>query len=294
MSAQPNPDSTAWPTYHIRDNALTVQHMHRHGYVAMNSFHLHEYYEIFYLVKGERIYFINDRVYTAKQGDLVIINPHELHRTTTSPNVQEFERILINFKPELLHSMEWVSGEELLPFAQGSCLLRFSEAEQPEIYRMVQEMLAECRQQRLGYEAFVQANLIKLLVRIRRHEPHQTDQHQPFAHPMHEKISEIAAFLNQHYHEDITLHQVAKQFFISPFYLSRIFKKLTGFQFREYLLAVRVKEAQKQLRESQEKIVTIAHNVGFEHVSHFNTTFKKMIGTTPLKYRKSYSLEHQD
>jgi YesN/AraC family two-component response regulator len=131
----------------------------------------------------------------------------------------------------------------------------------------------------------VKSSLVRLLIRIRRQGLQETDKLQPFNHPMHEKVSEIAAYLNRNYSEDITLEQISKQFYISPSYLSRIFKKLTGFHFREYLLVVRVKEAQKLLRESQEKVVNIAQSVGFEHVSHFNTTFKKFVGLSPLKYR---------
>jgi AraC family transcriptional regulator of arabinose operon len=284
------------PTYRTRDDALFIQHSHHVGYKTMQGFHLHDSYEIFYLVKGERVYFINDRVYTAKQGDIVIINPYVLHRTTTSSAVQEYERILLNFKAKFVNSTDWPPGEELLPFAQRSCMIRFSEEELPEIDRMIWKMLVECKEQHLGYEAYVKSSLTKLLVQIRRQDLQKVDNPQQFAHPMHKRISEIVAFLNRNYREKISLTQVAHQFHISPYYLCRIFNKLTGFHFREYLLAVRVKEAQMLLRESEDKIITIAQNVGFEHVTHFNTTFKKMLGITPLKYRKLYFTNklHQD
>ncbi|UUZ96403.1 AraC family transcriptional regulator [Paenibacillus sp. P25] len=62
---------------------------------------------------------------------------------------------------------------------------------------------------------------------------------------MHQKVTEIASFLNLHYNESLTLEQVAGQFYISPSYLSRIFSKITGYHFREYIQVVRIKEAQR-------------------------------------------------
>ncbi|UUZ79772.1 AraC family transcriptional regulator [Paenibacillus sp. P26] len=145
----------------------------------------------------------------------------------------------------------------------------------------------ECKGGRLGFEAFVRASLTQLLVRIRRLALDQPDSQHPFTHPMQEKISEIVVYLNQHYAEEIKLRPIAQQFHISPYYLCRIFKKLTGFHFSEYVQAVRVKEAQRMLRDSRDKVVHIAQSVGFEHVSHFNATFKKVLGVTPLRYRKN-------
>ena len=277
------------PIYRTRDHALSIQHLHRVGYKAMEGYHFHDSYEIFYLIKGERVYFIEDRVYTARQGDLVIINPHVLHRTTSSSEVQEYERILIDFKAKFVNPADWAPGEELLPFSQKTSMIRFAVEELPDIDRTFREMHEECRDRRPGYEAYVRSSLIRLLVRIRRHSLQDANTVVLSAHPMHDKISEIAAYLNRNYREAITLNQIARQFHISPYYLSRVFSKLTGFRFREYLLAVRVKEAQRLLRESEDRIIDIAQSVGFEHVSHFQMTFKKMLGISPLKYRKLHS-----
>jgi len=103
---------------------------------------------------------------------------------------------------------------------------------------------------------------------------------------MHQKISEIAGYIQQNHAEPILLEKVAKQFFISPSYLSRIFVKLTGFHFREYVQVVRIREAEKQLRNTKEKVQNIADHVGFERIEHFNRVFKKLNGLSPLQYRK--------
>ncbi|MCZ8518496.1 MULTISPECIES: helix-turn-helix domain-containing protein [Paenibacillus] len=274
--------------YTLEDESFAIQYMNYKGYYAMPRRHLHSYYEIFYLLGGERVYFINDTVYTARQGDLVIVNPHDLHHTSSS-DVPGFERMLINFTPEFALPL-YAAGtaSELLPFAQGSKLLRLPLKEQTAVEGLIRQMYTECAEAQAGHETCVKAALAQLLVRIHRDYLRESLSPSPpqYTHPMHGKISEIAAYLARHYYEELTLDGVASRFFISPSYLSRVFKKITGYHFREYLLQIRVKEAQRRLRETRDKTISIAEQTGFRHISHFNTTFKKIVGLPPLQYRK--------
>ena len=79
-----------------------------------------------------------------------------------------------------------------------------------------------------------------------------------------------------------------KAFFISQYYLSRSFKQVTGFTFIEYLNSVRIREAQRLLRETEKQVIQIAHMVGFNNISHFGRIFKAITKYTPLQYRKIY------
>ncbi|MCS7464332.1 AraC family transcriptional regulator [Paenibacillus doosanensis] len=273
------------PKYYIENDSFSIQYMYRKGFSTMSTPHFHPFYEIYFLLQGERTYFINGNIYTARRGDMILVNPYDVHRTTSS-EVQEFERILINFKETFVPPGGAQTLVRFLPFAQGSSLVRFSMKEQPVVEQMIREMLTECENQQDGYVEYIKSLMSQLLIKIFRQSTEAKQEPLQYAHPMHQKISEIATHLNHHFQENITLEQTAKQFYISTSYLSRVFKKVTGFHFREYLQLIRVKEAQRLLRESHEKVLTIAEKTGFEHVAHFNTTFKKVTGMTPLRYRK--------
>lgn len=78
-----------------------IEQIKRAGPFSMDSDHYHDTYEIYYLLAGERSYYINNLIYTLRKGDLIFINKNELHRTTSKGSASH-ERILINFEESFL------------------------------------------------------------------------------------------------------------------------------------------------------------------------------------------------
>lgn len=273
------------PTLIIGDMDFSIQRMYHKGFHAMKRPHSHSSYELYYLMEGECVYFINGNVITVSKGELMFINPNDLHSTASSEDVPEFERVLINFSHDFVAQADR-SVASIIPLEQ-SRLIRLPVNDQPIIENILLKMLQEAEREAPHYVSYIRSLLIELLILI--HRSSQIEQATlNYAHPMHHKISEIALYINRHHAEPLTLEQMAKQFYISPSYLSRIFKKLTGFHFREYLQIVRIREAQKKLKETNDSVQSISEQVGFEHIAHFNKTFKKLTATTPLKYRKQH------
>jgi AraC-like DNA-binding protein len=102
-----------------------------------------------------------------------------------------------------------------------------------------------------------------------------------------EKLAKVIDFINENYTSDLSREGLAAAIDINPNYFSSIFNAYTGKKIKEYINLIRIKEAAKQLKETDKKIIDIAFSVGFESLSTFIRGFKTEIGKTPSEYRES-------
>ena len=98
-------------------------------------------------------------------------------------------------------------------------------------------------------------------------------------------VREAVAYIAEHYHEKLTMPQVAAQVGLSEGHFSRLFKKYTGTPFREYLCRIRVEESKHLLRATDYSLSDIAIAVGFPDQSYYSKIFKQIIGVTPGQFR---------
>ena len=101
-------------------------------------------------------------------------------------------------------------------------------------------------------------------------------------------IRRAKEYIDQHYNEPMTLETVANEIGLSPTYLSAVFRKETGVNFSEYLIAKRVEVGAELLRKTNKTIAEIAETVGYSDVKYFGKLCKKMLGLKPSEYRKLY------
>ncbi|GAI70768.1 unnamed protein product, partial [marine sediment metagenome] len=99
-------------------------------------------------------------------------------------------------------------------------------------------------------------------------------------------IRKTREFIRTNYKKKIKLADISKAIYLSPFYLSHIFKKETGSTLLEYLTKVRIEETKRLLENTQWTATRIAFEVGFSDQSYFCKVFKKNEGISPSDYRK--------
>lgn len=99
-------------------------------------------------------------------------------------------------------------------------------------------------------------------------------------------ISRIIQYMYEHLSEKIDADSVAQQFYMSRSKLDKDFQKYTTVSFRQLLIDMRLSHAAYLLLNTEMKITDIAALSGFENENYFYAQFKKLMGTTPLKYQK--------
>ena len=101
-------------------------------------------------------------------------------------------------------------------------------------------------------------------------------------------VEKIVDYFEDHYAEKISLDQIAENMYLSPFYISRIFKAETGDTPIRYLINVRLEHAWEILKEKKDmSIQEVAAYVGYDDAYHFSKLFKKKFGISPSGVKKN-------
>ena len=103
--------------------------------------------------------------------------------------------------------------------------------------------------------------------------------------------TQVKSYIAAHYLEDLSLNSIADALSFSTSYLTHTFKKATGYSVMEYVIRRRIGYAETLLISSDFSVTEIAIMCGYDNISHFQTTFKRIAGITPLQFRKRYLSE---
>ena len=272
-------------TYQNKEGTFSMTHRQALSHHMATS-HFHPTYEIYYLLSGKREFFIRDRTLVIQEGDVMIVSPNVLHRTTNAAEPQH-ERLIVNIHRDLMLPGQEGGREVLAPlFGADYRIVRCSLQERLYADELARGIIGEVQRKEPGFEMFALTLAQQLLLFSCRRMAEKGEEQPEYPSPMHERISAVVRHINEHYMEELSLQLLAERFFISPYYLSRFFKEVTGFAFVEYVNSVRVKEAMKLLEATNLKASLIARKVGFGSVTHFGRVFRQVTGHPPLFYRK--------
>lgn len=105
-----------------------------------------------------------------------------------------------------------------------------------------------------------------------------------------EIVTRSITFIEMNYYNDINVDMISKSVNYSRSYLSRLFKKSTGYSVPEYISLVRIKKAKRLLLQSSLNINEVAKSVGFNDPFYFSRSFKKITGVSPISYKSENSV----
>lgn len=246
------------------------------------NMHNHRDYELYYLVKGERDYFIEDRFFKVSAGDLVLIPRNVLHRTDGEGGL----RYLVHFSGHFLQ--KYFTPETLEQIMEKLPLVYRPEAkEYGRTLAILEEMLQEfskSQREQLPYdEALIAGYLYQLLFTMR----YCGNTYVPYDYA-DERITRIIRYINENYSQINDIGQIAEQFFVSKYHLCRFFKKNLGIPLIAYLNTIKIREACRMIKNSNDSLTHIAMQCGFNSSSYFCKVFKNERGISPTEYRKKH------
>lgn len=252
-------------------------------YIYVKSSHWHEDLEIAYVNSGHNYHYIDGQRIDAVPGSLIVTNCESIHHIQACPeDIQRFgaactvvllvdRRYLEGVFPDL-QRFRFTNDQVAANEEAGKIMMKFAEytkvkSHQPHEILFMQGQLLQLIASLLEYRAV-------------KYEP-GTRQNARM-----ETFKDILRYVGDHYREPITQAQVAKLFFFTPQYFSRLFKRCTGRTFLEHLTALRLEHARSDLLYSDRLVKEIARENGFSDDKSFILAFKKVYTVTPLQYKK--------
>ena len=244
---------------------------------SMHNFHAHAHYEIYFLVKGSRSFFLSNALYKMDGPAVVVIPPQVVHKTEGGP----FERININVSSAYLDDFQ----KSVLK-KKALHIFKLNTQEAKRLLSLVQEAYELDKTDKRGEYALhaLFGYGIYLLDKSSHNSQAPQAASKTTIPPL---ILKVLEFLNENYHENITLELLAEHFFISKTTLLYNFKKHIHRSPIDFLLQVRLTKAKNLLLTTKQSINEISTVCGFSSANYFGLIFKKKEGISPLTYRKN-------
>lgn len=241
--------------------------------------HMHNHMEIAYIISNKAIFNIDGVSHEVKEGDLVLINPEQIHSgRVISPNNLS-EEFFIGFTDFKMGDMP-----DNTLFKGLSPIIKTNPNSRKKILALINAILEENTQEQTGKYFMLKSYLVQFVLLAIREKQQESTR---CANNNKLKLSsEITEYLHEHFAEKISLDQIAKNMYLSPFYISKVFKEETGEAPINYLIKIRLENAKELLLNQNLSIKEIADAVGYEDAYHFSKIFKKHYGMSPVEYKK--------
>ncbi|WP_221637266.1 helix-turn-helix transcriptional regulator [Paenilisteria rocourtiae] len=254
--------------------------------------HWHKEMELIYVMEGRLNLGVNDVPIQMEQGEIYVINGGDVHYFLASPNS---ERIVLQFDLAVFQEFSLTEDEgkrlrDLFLHVSPSSVNWDSDVAQ-RMAKILQVIHLESSQRKLGYRYVVKAKLYEMLSILERYVPRlMRDSREDATSKSQEtleKLQQIFAYVEEHYQETITLQQVADYVGFSSYYFTKLFKRNMGITFMTFVNDYRLSKAKWILLNEETPVTEVAELAGFSSVKTFHHAFKRAMGVSPLKYRRT-------
>ena len=250
--------------------------LRRYDGAAKFMMHWHGHMELLYFIKGGASVYCGGEEILTQDGDLITVNPNELHRGDYRETGVEY--LCVMLPP---HFFEWCGEDERY-------ILERRVKNDERIKELFHEIFESFEKKADGYRYESLGTAYKIVsylaqnytaARLGRNEYEERNSRL-------ENFNNVIEYIGKPYSEQLTTPVAAQMVHISECYFCHLFRQHMGVNFTTYLNQVRVHKATALLQNTKLSITQIASETGFNDVNYFSRVFKKCIGISPRKYRE--------
>ena len=248
--------------------------------------HHHDFYEIYFFLNGQVEYWVEGRVYYLEPGDLLLINPMELHRPIVGED-DVYERIVLWVDRAWLERFSDENASLTRCFdnalADHTNLLRPSARQRAAVRSRLAELVQESYGD-AGYAGaqYATAVLLQFMVELNRMAQHTAALEHAPAQPA-PLVSQVLEYVSTHYSEELSLESLAQRFFVSKYHLSHEFSRAVGVGVYRYIMLKRLQMA-KQMLAGGMAPGEVCTACGFRDYTNFFRAFRAEYGVSPREF----------
>lgn len=269
---------------------MTVNHDDLWSFEGKNvPIHWHNDLEINLIREGEAVFQVYQKSYRVRTGEGFLLNRNVPH-SCSSPGNEHVRYSTILVRPDFLYG-DFGSDVErkcFQPFLQNSAIpciyLTGFDENGKEILQKLNQVEEAFDRKRFCYELKIKGLLCEAFAMILYGHRQELTKFVPANLQELERLEKMLNYLNMHFTEVISLHDLADQVHLSREVCCRLFKKMTGKTITGYLEEYRVNKSFSLVQSGQYSMTQITEMVGFSNPSRFASAFRKRFGCNPGEY----------
>ena len=246
--------------------------------------HWHNHIEILYVLDGSIRITTNGINFKLDKGHICFINSGVIHSTNRG---DEDNLILIIHITDSKKSVFYNFKD--MKFNHETYLDNFLKNMVPltDLQNLLLKIYIEYQNKLPGYENMILSHINACFaIMIRHYYLVPKDNSDYIAENNLKRFNLILDYINDHYTEKLSLHDLSEKMHMNYYYLSHFFKEIAGISYQEYLNGVRLNQSEALLTTTKKNITQIALECGFPNIKSFTNIFKQNLGMLPTEYRK--------
>lgn len=252
--------------------------------------HWHSEFEINFIREGSAEFICGEEKFTSSAGDIIITQPNVMHSIYPCSDTRQVYDTLV-FSHEIFGGTDSdrYFRECIKPLINGNMRIQTHITPEHHYYselEKIMENIFACAQgDTPQLDMLMRSQLLKLFWLLETEAETDTDIGETG-----ENIRPALEYIAAHFHEVITIKQLASAVHLSQSYFMNQFQKHVGFSAVEYISHFRINQACKALVSTKKNVLEIAFDCGFHNISNFNRQFRKIAGCSPTEYRKKFAV----
>lgn len=248
--------------------------------------HHHDFYEVYFFLGGAVEYWVDGKTFHLEPGDLLLINPMELHRPIVSPESKTYERIVLWINTDYLEKLSSESIDLTRCFdttlSTHTNLIHPKTVQRTTLTSCLTELIREHYGNSLGNDLYARGLFLQFMVELNRMAL-RSPKPRAVKEESSTLVSQALTYINEHFNEELSLESIAGKFYVSKYHLSHAFSSEVGVSIYRYIILKRLTSACQMLLDGK-SAKEVCASCGFSDYTSFYRAFKAEYGLSPRDF----------